>query len=78
MEPKGRISQYSGSSCAQLQRLVHVPCRPSTDVYTVDDIMAGGKELSNQSVNVLAAVVKVRVKSRLEFDLKLGLGLGLG
>lgn len=56
----GSILLHQGIYLAQMQKLAHYPVCDSNDFFTLDEVSDENFQMSNQNVNFLACVKKVK------------------
>lgn len=60
-ENHSTVCMYSGWDASDFDVISHVPIKASNDFYTLSDIIANGKDLHGEHINIMAAVRSVSV-----------------
>lgn len=58
-ENHGNISLYNGLDMDGYIPLLYIPTKPTSDYYTLEDVLSNGQNLNGEHINLLAAVRKV-------------------
>ena len=59
-DKRSTVCLYTGWDATELLALSHIPVKPNNDFCTLGDILNNGANLSNDNVNLLAAIRSVR------------------
>ena len=53
------MTLYNGLDLGSYASLQYIPTKPSSDFYTLEDVLANGQSLEGEHINLLAVVRKV-------------------
>lgn len=58
-ENHSTVTLYDGLDLGSYASLQYIPTKPSSDFYTLEDVLANGQNLEGEHINLLAAIRKV-------------------